>query len=120
MPASSRTAYHHPYDCWHLGRPLGQLWRRTEHRASKGEGCNTASVETLTALCEHSRVEQSGKMSPRRPNGPTGLLRDSLVRFGGWPLPTQRERETTVSDSPTESGGAYADTCGVKTCQWSS
>jgi hypothetical protein len=27
------------------------------------------------------------------------------VRFGGWPLPTQREGETTLSDSPTESGG---------------
>jgi hypothetical protein len=27
------------------------------------------------------------------------------VRFGGWPLPTRREGETTLSDSPTESGG---------------
>jgi hypothetical protein len=46
-----------------------------------------------------------GKASPCRPNGPQGLLRDSLVRFDGGSLPTLGERETTLSDSPTESGG---------------
>ena len=46
-----------------------------------------------------------GKASPCRPNGPQGLLRDSLVRFDGGSLTTLGERETTLSDSPTASGG---------------
>jgi hypothetical protein len=39
----------------------------------------------------------------RRPGTQTDLkaqghLRDSLARFGGWPLPTQRGRETTLGN----------------------
>jgi hypothetical protein len=36
-----------------------------------------------------------------------GLV-DSLVRIGGWSLPTQRGREDALSDSPREFGGGIS------------
>jgi hypothetical protein len=36
---------------------------------------------------------------PWRPKRPQGLLGESLIRFLGWPLPTQRRRERPLSES---------------------